>query len=92
MCFLVPKCLIIEARAKDVPVGIIDLDLVLIKTINTDRGYSVDYLEYCLKKYAKKKFEMFVHNCGVHWIAFIVIPKWGRRSCTSTPIEAGRQI
>ena len=57
-------------------VGIIDPDLVSIKTMNTDRGYSVDYLEYCLKKYAKKKFEMFVHNCGGHWIAVIIVRKW----------------
>ena len=58
------------------PVGIIDLDPVSIKTINTDRGYSVDYLEYCLRKYAKKKFVMFVHNCGGHWIAVIIVRKW----------------
>ena len=76
MCFLVPKCLIIEARAKDVPVGIIDLDLVLIKTINTDRGYSVDYLEYCLWKYAKKEFVMFAHKCGGHCIAVIIARMW----------------
>ena len=57
---------IVEARAKDVPVVIIDLDLVSIKTMNTDRGYSVDYLEYCLRKYVKKKFMMFAHNYGGH--------------------------
>ena len=48
------------------PVGIIDPDIVSIKTMNTDRGYSMDYLEYCLRKYAKKKFVMFAHNYGGH--------------------------
>jgi len=59
-----------------VPVGIIDLDPVSIKTMNTDRGYSMGYLEYCLRKYAKKKFVMFAHNCGGHWIAIIIARMW----------------
>ena len=58
------------------PVGIIDPDPVSIKTINTDRGYSVDYLEYCLRKHDKKKFVMFAHNCGGHWIAVIIARMW----------------
>ena len=58
------------------PVGIIDLDPVSIKTINTDRGYSVDYLEYCLRKYAKKEFVMFAHKCGGHWIAIFIARMW----------------
>ena len=58
------------------PVGIIDPNPVSIKTMNTDRGYSVDYLEYCLRKYAKKKFVMFAHNCGGHWIAVIIARMW----------------
>ena len=57
-------------------VGIIDPDLVSIMTINTDRGYSVDYLEYFLRKYAKKKIVMFAHNCGGHWIAVIIARMW----------------
>ena len=57
-------------------VGIIDPDLVSIMTINTDRGYSVDYLQYCLRKYVKKKFVMFAHNCGGHWIAVIIARMW----------------
>ena len=57
-------------------VGIIDPNPVSLKTMNTDRVYSVDYLEYCLRKYAKKKFVMFAHNCGGHWIAVIIVQKW----------------
>ena len=45
------------------PVGLLDPDPLSIKTMNTDRGYSVVYLEYA-------------HNCGGHWIAIIIIPKW----------------
>ena len=58
------------------PVGIIDLDLVSIKTMNTDRHYSMVYLEYCLRKYAQKNFVMFAHNCGGHWIAVIIAQMW----------------
>ena len=71
-----PRYLIVEVRAKDVPVGIMDPDPMSIKIMNTDRGYSVDYLEYCLRKYAKKKFVMFAHNCGGHWIAVIIARMW----------------
>jgi amino-acid N-acetyltransferase len=59
-----------------VPVGLIDPDLLSVKTMNTDRRYSVGYLEYCLRKYAKKNYVMFAHNCGGHWIAVIIVPKW----------------
>ena len=65
----------VEARAKDVPVGISDPDPLSIKTMNPDRGYSVDYLEYCLRKYVKKKLVMFAHNCGGHWIVVIIVQK-----------------
>ena len=58
------------------PIRIMDLDPMSIKTMNTDRSYSVGYLEYCLRKYAKKNFVMFAHNCGGHWIAVVIVPKW----------------
>ena len=58
------------------PVGNIDPNPVSIKTMNTDRGYNVDYLEYCLRKYAKKKFVMFAHSCGGHWIVVIIARMW----------------
>jgi len=74
--FFITRCLIVEARAKDVNVGIIDLDPMSIKTMNTDRSYSVGYLEYCLRKYAKKNFVMFAHNYGGHWIAVIIARMW----------------
>jgi hypothetical protein len=57
-------------------VGLIDPDSVSIKTMSADRDYSVGYLEYCLRKYAKKFFVMFAHNCGGHWIAVVIVPKW----------------
>jgi hypothetical protein len=58
------------------PVGLVDLDPLSIKTMNIDRHYSVGYLEYCLRKYAKKNYVKFVHNCGGHWIAVIIVSKW----------------
>jgi amino-acid N-acetyltransferase len=59
-----------------VPIGLIDPDLVSIKTMSADRDYSVRYLEYCLRKHAKKNFVMFAYNCGGHYIAIVIVPKW----------------
>ena len=58
------------------PVGNIDPNPVSIKTMNTDRGYSMDYLEYCLRKYSKKKFVMFADNYGGHWIVVNIARMW----------------
>ena len=58
------------------PVGLLDPDPVSIKTMSADRDYSVGYLEYCLRKSAKKNVVMFAHNCGGHWIAIVIVPKW----------------
>jgi hypothetical protein len=83
--------LLTEARATSMPVGLLDPDPVSIKTMSADRGYSVVYLEYCLRKYAKKKFVMFVHNVvGTGFLLSLF--QSGRRCYTSIPIEAGRQI
>ena len=57
-------------------VGLLDLDPLSIDNMTRDRGFSVLYLEKSLKKHAKKDYVMFAHNCGVHWIAVIIIPKW----------------
>ena len=44
--------------------------------MNTDRHCSEGYLEYYLRKYAKKNFVMFAHNCGGHWIVVIIARIW----------------
>jgi hypothetical protein len=58
--------LIVEARGNSAPVGLLDPDALSIKTMSSDRGYSVAYLERCLRKYAKEKYVMFAHNYGGH--------------------------
>ena len=45
------------------------------------------YLEKSLKKHAKKDYVMFAHNCGVHWIAVIIIPKWQKFEVLTTRIN-----
>jgi len=59
-----------------VPVALLDPDALSIKSLRSNRGYSVAYLERCLRKYAQKKYVMFAHNCGGHWIAVIIVPNW----------------
>jgi hypothetical protein len=59
-----------------VPVALLDPDALSIVNLRRDRGYSVAYLERCLRKYAQEKYVMFAHNCGGHWIAVIIIPNW----------------
>ena len=58
------------------PVGLLDPNPLSIDSMTRARGFSVSYLEKSLKKHAKKDYVMFAHNCGVHWIAVIIIPKW----------------
>ena len=58
------------------PVGLLDPDPLSIDSMTRDRGFRVSYLEKSLKKHAKKDHVMFAHNCGVHWIVVIIIPKW----------------
>ena len=58
------------------PIGLLDPDPLSIDSMTRDRGFSVSYLEKSLKKHAKKDYVMFAYNCGVHWIAIIIIPRW----------------
>ena len=58
------------------PVALLDPDALSIITLNSKRSYSVAYLERCLKKYVQKKYVMFAHNCGGHWIVVIIVPNW----------------
>jgi amino-acid N-acetyltransferase len=60
------------------PVGLLDPDPLSIETLTTDRDYSVRYLEKGLRKHANKDYVMFAHNCGGHWIAVVIISKWGK--------------
>jgi hypothetical protein len=57
-------------------VGFLDMELMFLSTISSDRSYVVGYVTRALQKYAKKKLIMFAHNPIGHWILVVIIPKW----------------
>jgi amino-acid N-acetyltransferase len=76
ICFFIPRCLIVEVRDTSVSVALLDPDPLSIDSMTRDRGFSVGCLKKSLRNHAKKDYVMFAHNCGEHWIAVIIIPKW----------------
>ncbi|CAL4933211.1 unnamed protein product [Urochloa decumbens] len=68
--------MIFEAKAKIVPVGFLDPELMSLSTITSDRSYVVNYVAKALQKYVKQKLIMFAHNTIGHWVLVVVIPKW----------------
>ena len=65
-----------ETKAKSVPVGFLDPQMMSLSTINQDRSYVVDYVTKALQKYARKRLIMFAHNTVGHWILVVIMPKW----------------
>ncbi|CAL5089802.1 unnamed protein product [Urochloa decumbens] len=68
--------MISETKAKTVPVGFLDPELMSLSTITSDRSYVVNYVAKAMQKYVKKKLIMFAHNTIGHWVLVVVIPKW----------------
>ena len=65
-----------ETKAKYVPVGILDPQMMSLSTMNQDRFYVVDYVTKALQKCARKRLIMFAHNTVGHCILVVIIPKW----------------
>ena len=63
-----------ETKAKSVPVGFLDPQMMSLSTINQDRSYVVDYVTKALQKCARKRLIMFTHNIVGHWILVVIIP------------------
>ena len=55
-----------ETKAKFVPVGFLDPQMMSLSTMNQDRFYVVDYVTKALQKYARKRLIMFAHNIVGH--------------------------
>ncbi|TVU42130.1 hypothetical protein EJB05_08521, partial [Eragrostis curvula] len=68
--------LIKETREKAMPVGFLDPEAMTLSTICDDKSYVVDYVTRAFGKYDKKKWIIFAHNPGNHWILIVVVPKW----------------
>lgn len=68
--------MIMETKAKSVPVGFLDPQMMSLSTMNQDRSYVVDYVTKALQKCARKRLIMFAHNTVGHWILVVIIPKW----------------
>jgi hypothetical protein len=58
--------MIVETKAKSMPVGFLDPELMSLATISSDRSYVAGYVTKALQKYAKKKPIMFAHNTNGH--------------------------
>jgi hypothetical protein len=88
--------MITNAKELKVPVGILNLEELTLKSIEQDRQYYMDYLRSCLVKHANQKFMMFAYHCDGHWVAVIICLDWRRvmyldsnrgRTSKLTPIQ-----
>ncbi|CAL5006642.1 unnamed protein product [Urochloa decumbens] len=68
--------MISETKARTVPVGFLDPELMSLSTITSDISYVVNYVAKAMQKYVKKKLIMFAHNTMGHWVLVVVISKW----------------
>ena len=68
--------MIMKTKAKSMPVGFLDPQMMSLSTMNQDRFYVVDYVTKALQKCARKRLIMFAHNTVGHWILVVIIPKW----------------
>ena len=55
-----------ETKAKSVPVGFLDPQMMSLSTMNQDRSYVVYYVTKVLQKCARKRLIMFAHNIVGH--------------------------
>jgi hypothetical protein len=82
MFFLIFRSLVVEAKAKDIPVGFLDPQLMSLDSIKLDRAAVLKYVQKAFTKYTKKEYIMFAYNsgglAGGHWIVVIVIQKWNK--------------
>lgn len=67
-----------ESKAKALPVGFLDPELMSATNINSDKSYVVEYVTKALQYHAKKKMIMFAYNPGDHWLLVVLIPKWNK--------------
>jgi amino-acid N-acetyltransferase len=78
MFFLIFRSLVVEAKAKNIPVGFLDPQLMSLDNIKFDRAAVLHYVQKAFTKYTKKDYIMFAYNSSKHWIVVIVIQKWDK--------------
>jgi hypothetical protein len=76
--FLIFRSLFVEAKAKDIPVGFLDPQLMSLNSIKFDRVAVLQYVQKAFTKYTSKDFIMFAYNSCGHWVVVIVIQKWNK--------------
>ena len=65
-----------KTKAKSMPVGFLDPQMMSLSTMNQDRSYVVDYVTKALQKCSRKRLIMFAHNTVGHWILVVIMLKW----------------
>jgi amino-acid N-acetyltransferase len=68
--------MVLETKAKSMPVGFLDSKLMSMSSINQDRSYVVTYVTKASSRFSRKKLIMFAHNTIGHWILVVSIAKW----------------
>ncbi|CAL4993902.1 unnamed protein product [Urochloa decumbens] len=70
--------MIVEAKAKALPMGFLDPEVLSLSTMSSDKSYVVDYLTKALKHFEKKNCIIFSHNTNGHRMLVVVVPRWGK--------------
>lgn len=68
--------MVVESKAKCLPAGFLDAEMMPLSTMESYKSYVVEYLTKAFHHVAKKDCIMFAHNVGAHWISLVIIPKW----------------
>jgi hypothetical protein len=58
--------MIVETKAKALPAGFLDRELMSLSTIQSNKSYVVDYVTKAFRHFAKKEIIMFAHNPRDH--------------------------